>query len=206
MEILLDIRRPIDSFVCQPDINHIHCKNRWVEPLWPIFITQLFYIRNFLVAPIVPINLATCSVVVLYCDWLWDGQLNHVSLCIWGRFLLPPLHSSVQTLFLHQSTSKNELPPFSIHPKKSPNTGFILSTILFKNPLISFWFCYPMLDRYAIGNFHVAVLITPMKRSQLFYNSLAASTNAKYESVETILSMLAYGSTSSFRKFLPWDR
>ena len=60
-----------------------------------------------------------------------------------------------------------------------------------------------MLDRYAIGNFCVAVLITLMKRSSCFHNYSAAGTDAKYESAQTIRSVLAHGITSSFSTFAP---
>ena len=59
-----------------------------------------------------------------------------------------------------------------------------------------------MLDRYAIVNCLVAVLITPMKRSPCVQNSPAAVTDAKYESMQTIMSVLAYGITTSFSTFV----
>ena len=65
--------------------------------------------------------------------------------------------------------------PFSIKPpvkmkyrlfrsiqKKAPNTRFVLSTGLVNNPLIYCQLCISMLDSYAIGNWRVSVLITPM--------------------------------------------
>ena len=61
-----------------------------------------------------------------------------------------------------------------------------------------------MLYRYAIGNFQVAVLITPLKRSPWFHNFSAAGTGLKYESAQTILSVLAHGITSSSSTFVPW--
>ena len=35
--------QPSDALIYQLDIDHIHCKNRQVEPLRPIFSTQLFF-------------------------------------------------------------------------------------------------------------------------------------------------------------------
>ena len=64
-----------------------------------------------------PINLATCAVVDLFYDWLLDGHINHIGLCIWGRVLLPPLHASVCLPFIHITPSKNEAPPVPIHIK-----------------------------------------------------------------------------------------
>ena len=106
--------------------------------------------------------------------------------------------------------------PFSIDPpvkmkyrlfqsvqKKAPNTGFVLSTGLVNNPLISLRFWNYMLDRYAIRNFRVSVLITSMKRSPCFHNYSAACTDGKYESAQTILSVLAHSITSSFSTFVP---
>ena len=66
-----------------------------------------------------PINFATCAVIELWCDWIWDSQLNHIGICIWGRVLLPPSHASVRQPFLRQPPSKNEVPPVTIHPNKS---------------------------------------------------------------------------------------
>ena len=43
VEISLGLRRPSDALVFQPDIDHIHRKNRWIEPLQPIFSTHLFF-------------------------------------------------------------------------------------------------------------------------------------------------------------------
>ena len=120
-----------------------------------------------------------------------------------GGVLLPPSCVSVRPPFLHQSPSKNEVPPVLIHPKKAPNTGFFLSIVLVNNPLISPRFWNSMVDRYAIGNFRIYVLITPMKRSPCFHNYSAAGTDAKYESAQTILSVLAHGITSSFSTFVP---
>ena len=106
--------------------------------------------------------------------------------------------------------------PFSIKPPvkmkyrlfrsiqtKAPNTGFVLSTGLSNNLLISPQFWNYMLDRYAIRNFRVAVLITPMKWSPYLQNYSVAVTDAKYESAQTILSLLAHSITSSFRAFVP---
>ena len=45
-----------------------------------------------------------------------------------------------------------------------------------------------------------------MKWSPLFCNYSAAGTDAKYESAQTILSVLSHGITSSFRTFVPWGR
>ena len=88
--------------------------------------------------------------------------------------------------------------------KKSPNTGFFLSTVLVKNPLISPWFCNYMLDRYAIRNYRVAVLIMPMKRIPCFHNSSASGTEAKYDSVQTTIFMLANVSTNYLSTLVPW--
>ena len=89
---------------------------------------------------------------------------------------------------------------------KSPNTGFVLCTLLVNNPLISPWFCNYMLDRYSIWNYRVAVLIMPMKRIPCFHNSSAAGTEAKYDSVQTIIFMLANGSTNYLSTLVPWRR
>ena len=89
---------------------------------------------------------------------------------------------------------------------KAPNTGFVLSTGLVNNPIISPRFWNYMLDRYAIGNFRVTVLITPMKWSSCVHNYSSAGTDAKYESAQTILLVLAHGITSSFSNFVPWGR
>ena len=106
--------------------------------------------------------------------------------------------------------------PFSVKPPvkikyrlfrsiqtKAPNTRFVLSTGLVNNPLISSRFWSSMLDRYAIINFRVAVLITPMKRIPCFHYYSSAGTDTKYESEQTILSVLAYDITSYFSTFVP---
>ena len=83
---------------------------------------------------------------------------------------------------------------------KAPNTGFVLSTGLFNNPLMSPRFWNYMLYRYTIVNFRVAVLIMPMKRIPCFHNSSVAGTDANYQSTQTILSVLAHGITRSYRR------
>ena len=106
--------------------------------------------------------------------------------------------------------------PFSIDPSvkmnyrlfrsiqtKAPNTGFVLSTGLVNNPLISPRFWNSMLGRYGIRNCHVAVLLTPINWNPFFQNYSAAGTDAKYESTQTILSVLAHCITSYFRTFVP---
>ena len=173
--------------------------NCFVQYLVPIF----FDVKNFLAATIVPINLVTCAVVDFWCDWLWGGQINHIRLCIWDR-----------VLFLHCMQMYNH--PFSIDPtvkikyrlfrsiQKICNTDFVMYTGLVNNPLISPWFWNSILDRYAIGDFHVSVLITPIKQSPHFHNVTTAVTDAKYESAQMILYVLSHGRTSSFSNFLPW--
>ena len=42
VESILGICRPSDALVCQPEIYHIHLKDRYIEPLPPIFSTQFF--------------------------------------------------------------------------------------------------------------------------------------------------------------------
>ena len=42
VEIILGLRYPSDALVFQPDIDHIHHKNRQIEPLRQIFSTQIF--------------------------------------------------------------------------------------------------------------------------------------------------------------------
>ena len=86
---------------------------------------------------------------------------------------------------------------------KSPNTGFVLSTGLVKNPFISPLLWNYMLDRYAIENCRISVLIIPMNRNPCFHNTLSAVTDTKYESAQTILSVLSHGITTSFSTFLP---
>ena len=86
---------------------------------------------------------------------------------------------------------------------KIPSTGFVLSTGLVNNPLISTRFWNFMLYRQAIRNFRIAVLITPMKWSPCFHNSSASGTDAEYESSQTILSVLAHGITSYLRTLVP---
>ena len=57
VEIRLGLRRPSDTLVCKPEIDHIHCKNRYIEPLRPIFSTQFFSnVNTFLASPILHIN------------------------------------------------------------------------------------------------------------------------------------------------------
>ena len=82
-------------------------------------VSNFFYAKTFLVAPIVPINLATCDVIDLCYDFLGYVQLNHIGICIWCRVILPPSHTSVLPPFLRQFPSKNEVPPVPIHPNKS---------------------------------------------------------------------------------------
>ena len=84
---------------------------------------------------------------------------------------------------------------------KSPNTGFVLSTGLVNNPLISLQLWKSMLDRYAIGNLRVSVLITTMKWIPCFHNYSAEGTDKKYESAKMILYVLAHVSTSFFSTF-----
>ena len=160
--------------------------------------------KTFLAAPIVPINFYACAVMELCCDWLWYGQLNHIGFYIWSRLILPPSRVSVRPPFLHWASSKDEVPHVLIHPKKAPNTGFVLFTGLVKNSLISPRFWNSMLGRYTIINFRGSFLITTMNRSWCFHNSSKAGTAAKYESAQTILSVLAHGITSSFSNFVPW--
>ena len=150
-----------------------------------------------------PFNLATCAVVNLSCDRLSDGQITHIGIYIWGKFVLTPSQVSVQPPFLRRSSSKNEVPPVPIHPKEAPSTRFVHSTGLVNNPLISPRFWNSMVDRYAIVNWCVDVLMTPIKQSPRFQNSSASGTDAKYESAQPILSMIAHGITSSFNTFVP---
>ena len=106
--------------------------------------------------------------------------------------------------------------PFSVEPpvkmkyrlfqstqNKTTNTSFVLSIGLVDNSLIFFQFWNSMLNRYAIRNFRVAVLISPMKLSPCFHNSPVVGTDAKYGSAQMILSVLAHGIKSSFRTFVP---
>ena len=65
-----------------------------------------------------PITLATCTVVDIWCSWIWDCQIKHIRICNWGRVLLLPPHTSVRPPFLNLSPSKNEVPPIPIHPNK----------------------------------------------------------------------------------------
>ena len=64
VEISLDIRRPSYALLCQPDIDHIHCKNK-LNRSNQYLVTNVFRCQDFLAAPIVPINLATCAVLYL---------------------------------------------------------------------------------------------------------------------------------------------
>ena len=48
LEISLGLRLPSDALVGQPDIDYIHRKNRQIEPLRPIFSTQIFLCQDFL--------------------------------------------------------------------------------------------------------------------------------------------------------------
>ena len=81
VEISLGIRRPIVALVYQPDIDHIHRKERYIELLQPIFSTQIsFDVKNFLAEPIVPIDFPSCAVIELFCDWLWYVQINHIGI------------------------------------------------------------------------------------------------------------------------------
>ena len=108
------------ALVCQPGIDHIHRKKRYIETFQPIFSTQLFFdVKTFLAAHIVSINLATCTKIELCCDWMWGGHLNHIGICIWGRVLCHPSHASARPPFNHQSPSKNEVTAVPIHPNKS---------------------------------------------------------------------------------------
>ena len=90
--------------------------------------------------------------------------------------------------------------------KNSPNTGFVLSTGLVNNPLISPQLWDHMLDSNTIGNFRVSVLMTPMKRIPCFHNYSETGTDAKYESAKMIMSVLVHESTSSFSTFVPLGR
>ena len=145
-----------------------------------------------------PISLATWDVVYLCCDCLGGGHINHIGICI---------GSGSSCLHIMQVYGR----PFSIDPPvkmkyrlfrsiktNSPNTRFVLFIGLVNNPFIYPRFCNYMLDRYAIGNFRVAVLITPMKWVTCIHNYSSAGNDAKYESAQTILSMLSHGSTSYF--------
>ena len=184
----------LTTFIAKTDLlNHFHQS----------LVTKCFDVKNFLAAPIVPINLATCAVIELFCDWLCDGQIKHIGLCIWCRVLLHPSRASVCPPFLHQSPSKNEVPPVPIHPNKSTQHRLRSVYRPSKNPLISPQLWNYMLNRYIIRNFRVAVLIIPMKRSPCFHNSSSAGTDEKYESAQTILSVLSHGIISSFRNFVP---
>ena len=89
---------------------------------------------------------------------------------------------------------------------KAPNTFSVLSIGLVNNPLISPQFCNSVLDRYDIINFRVAVLIAPLKWSPWFHNYSSAGTDAKYESEQTILSVISHGSTSSFSTCVTWGK
>ena len=151
-----------------------------------------------------PINLVACTVVDLWCDWLWDGQLNNIRICICGRVLLPPSHASEQTLFLHQSPNKHEVPPVPIHPNRSTQHQICPVYRTCQQSTPQFW--NSISNRHGIGNFCVAVLITPMKRTPCFHNYSASVTDEKYESAQIIMSVLAYGITSYFSTFVPWGR
>ena len=82
------------------------------------FVPNFLDVKTFLVAPIVPINLDTCSVVDICCDWLWGDQINHIRILVWFRVILLPFHPSVRPPFLPQSPSKNEVMPIPIHTNK----------------------------------------------------------------------------------------
>ena len=134
---------------------------------------------------------------------MWGGQLKHIGVCIWGRSSF--LHR-MRLYGRHLSTNspvKMRYHLFQSIQTKSPNTSFVLYTGLVKNPLISPRFWNSVLDKYAIGNFCFAILITPIKMIPCFHNYLSAGTDTKYESVKTILSVLAHGIKSSFIPFLP---
>ena len=153
-----------------------------------------------------PINLVTCAAVNLCCDWLLSGQLNHVELCVWGRVLLHPSHTSVQTPFIHRSPLQMRYHLFRSIQTKSPNIGFVLSTSLFNNPPVFTRFFNSVSDRYAIVNCRVSVLIIPMKRSPCFHKYSAVCNDENYESAQTILYVLYHGITISFSTFVPWGR
>ena len=70
------------------------------------FVPTFFGVKNFLAAPIVPINLENWEVVDLYFDCLWYVQLNHIRLYIWGKVLFPPPCASEQRPFLYLSLIK----------------------------------------------------------------------------------------------------
>ena len=90
--------------------------NRFDQYLVPNFF---FDVKTFLAALIVPINMATCDALYLWCDWLLDCQIDHIGLFVGGRFLFPPSYTSVRPPFLCQYPSKNEVPHVPIHPNKS---------------------------------------------------------------------------------------
>ena len=52
-------------------------------------VPNFFYVTTFLEAPIVNINLATCDVVDLWCNWLWGDHLNHIGVFIWVEVFFP---------------------------------------------------------------------------------------------------------------------
>ena len=154
--------------------------NRFDQSLLP----KNIYVKTFLVAPIVPINLATWYLIYLCCDFLLDSQLNHIGVCIWVSILFPPSCAIVRPPFLHKSPVKTKYCLFRSIQTKSLNSGFVLSTSIVKNPLISPRFCNSMVDRYAIINFRVAILIKPMKQGSCFHNSLEAGNAYLYRSFQ----------------------
>ena len=58
-------------------------------------------------------------IIDLCCDFLWNGQLSHIGICIWGSVLFPLSRASVWMPLLHWYPSKNELTPVLIHLNKS---------------------------------------------------------------------------------------
>ena len=82
-------------------------------------VPNLFDVKTFLAAPIVPINVSIFFVVDICCDWLWGVQINHIGFWFWVMVILPPSYVSVRPPFLHLYPSKNEVLHVPIHKNKS---------------------------------------------------------------------------------------
>ena len=112
------------------------------------------------------------------------------------------LHVSVQPPFLHQAPRKNEVPSVPIHPKKSTqhqicpfyrpsqqSTDILPIMYIYVRQL-----CHRKLTCFRLDNTN--------KHSPCFHYYSAAGTDAKYESAQTILSMLSHVSTSALSTFV----
>jgi hypothetical protein len=117
------------------------------------------------------IDFTTHLVIDLHRLRLWDNQLNVLWACVLCFVHLSPSLTDKRFSFAQGSRRSNKVSPFSIHPHKCRHLDR-------SGPFASFmqrpWWsplpaCSSYLLRYAMGNFLLAVLTTPIKRRRAIF-------------------------------------